>query len=116
MTAQDHNKTVAIIYSVLGLLLAGAAIVWLVRDIRRHEDWVLAIYKDALMIAAAVISACLLTTVYGMVRRRRWARVLALVTTVFYIWLFPLGTLLAVYIWWFLHSDGAKQLYSKSSL
>ncbi len=115
MTAQDHNKTVVIIYSILGFLLAGAAIVWLIRDIRRHQDWALAIYKDALMIAAAVISTCLLITVYGMRRRRRWGRVLALITTVFYIWFFPLGTLLGVYIWWYLHSDGAKQLYSRSS-
>jgi chromate transport protein ChrA len=115
MTAQDHNKTISIIYSFLGLVLAGAAIVWLVRDLRQ-KDWALTIYKDALFIAAAVISTCLLATVYGMLRRKGWARILALVTTVFYVWLFPLGTLLAVYIWWFLHSDGARQIYSKPSL
>lgn len=113
MTPQDHNKTITIIYSFLGVVLAGAAVVWLVRDLRQ-KDWVLAIYKDALCIAAAVISTCLLSVVYGMLRRRRWARGLALVTTVFYVWLFPLGTILAVYIWWFLHSEGAKQLYSIS--
>jgi len=111
MTPQDHNKTIVIIYSVLGFLLAGAAIVWLIRDIRRHQDWALAIYKDALMIASAVISTCLLTTVYGMVRRKLWARILALITTIFYVWLFPLGTILAVYLWWFMHSEGAKHLY-----
>lgn len=115
MTPQDHNKTISIIYSFLGLGLASAAIVWLVRDLRQ-KDWALAVYKDALFIASAVIAICLLSTVYGMVRKRRWARVLALITTVFFVWLFPLGTLLAVYLWWFMHSDGAKQLYSKSSL
>jgi len=115
MTPQDHNKTVVIIYSFLGMVLAGAAIIWLGKDVRRHQDWVLAIYKDAPMIAAAVISICLISTVYGMIRRKRWARILALITTVFYIWLFPLGTILAVYIWWFMHSEGAKQLYSSST-
>lgn len=115
MAPQDHNKTVVIIYSILGFLLAGTAIVVVVRDLKQ-KDWALAIYKDELFIASAVISTCLLSTVYGMIKRRRWARVLALVTTAFYIWLFPLGTLLAIYIWWFLHSEGAKQLYSKSSL
>ncbi|HYX71969.1 MAG TPA: hypothetical protein VE732_04305 [Nitrososphaera sp.] len=115
MTPQDHNKTIAIIYSLPGFLLAGTAIVWLLIDLRQKE-WALTIYKDALFIAAAGISTYLLATVYGMIRRRRWARVLALITTVFYVWLFPLGTLLAIYIWWFLHSDGAKQLYSKPSI
>jgi hypothetical protein len=115
MTAQDHNKTIAIIYSLPGFLLTGAAIVWLVRDLRQ-KDWALAVYKDALFIAAAIISIYLLATAYGIIRRRRWARALALITTVVYVWLFPLGTLLAIYIWWFLHSDGAKQLYSKPSL
>jgi hypothetical protein len=114
MTAQDHNRTITIIYSVLGLLLAGTAIVLLVRDLRQ-KDWLLAIYKDELFIASSVLSTCLLSTVYGMLRRRRWARVLALVTTIFYVWLFPLGTLLAVYLWWFLHSQGAKTLYKGSA-
>ena len=112
MTPQDHNRTIAIIYSFLGLVLAGAAIIWLLKDLRRHQDWALAIYKDAPLIAAAVISTCLLTAVYGMIRRRRRARILVLVTTAFYVWLFPLGTLLAVYIWWFLHSEDGKQLYN----
>ena len=115
MTPKDHHRTVTIIYSFLGLLLAGAAIAWLVRDLRRHQDWVLAIYKDALLIAATVISICLLTTVYGMLRRRRWVRVLAMITTVFFVFLFPLGTILAIYIWWFMHSEGAKLFYSRSS-
>jgi FtsH-binding integral membrane protein len=114
MTSQDHNRTIVIIYSFLGLVLAGAAIIWLGKDVRRNQNWLLAIYKDAPLIAAAIVSTCLLFTVYGMLRRRRWARVLALVTTVFYVWIFPLGTLLAVYIWWFLHSEGAKQLYARS--
>jgi hypothetical protein len=114
MTAQDHNRTIVIIYSFLGLVLAGAAIVSLVRDLRQ-KDWALAIYKDELFIASAVLSTCLLSTVYGMLRRRRWGRVLALITTVFYVWLFPLGTLLAVYLWWFLHSEGAKHLYKDSA-
>jgi chromate transport protein ChrA len=115
MTSQDHNKTIAIIYSFLGLVLAGAAIIWLGKDVRRHQNWLLAIYKDAPLIAAAIVSTCLLSTVYGMVRKRRWGRVLALVTTAFYVWLFPLGTLLAVYLWWFLHSEGAKTLYGIST-
>lgn len=116
MTPQDHNRTISIIYSLLGLLLAGTAIILLVRDLSRHHEWARAIYKDELFIAAAVISTYLLTTVYEMIRRNGWTRVLALITTIFFfVFLFPLGIILSVYIWWFMHSDGAKQLYSKPS-
>ncbi len=114
MTPQDHNKSIVLIYSFFGLALAVTGIVLLVRDLKQ-KDWALALYKDALFIASTVLSIYLLTTVYGMVRRRRWGRVMALVTAAFFIWFFPVGTLLGVYIWWFLHSDGAKQLYSRSS-
>jgi hypothetical protein len=113
MTPQDHNKTILIIYSFFGLVLAGTAIVLFVRDLRQ-QDWTLAIYKDALGIAAMVLSIYLLTTVYGMLRRRRWGRILALVTAAFFVWFFPVGTILAVYVWWYMHSEGGKQLYSGS--
>lgn len=62
-----------------------------------------------------LLMAFLLSTAYGLLSRRRWGRILALVSTVLFVWLFPLGTALAIYVWWFLHSEGGKQLYSKQS-
>jgi hypothetical protein len=53
-----------------------------------------------------------LLTAFGLSRRRRWARIVALIFSVFYVWVFPLGTALAIYTWWFLHSEGGKRLYA----
>ena len=63
-----------------------------------------------------LLMAFLLSIAYGLLRRRPWGRILALVSTVLFVWLVPLGTALAVYAWWFLHSEGGKQLYSRPSV
>jgi len=62
-----------------------------------------------------LLMAFLLSTSFGLLRRRPWGRILALISTVLFVWLVPLGTALAVYAWWFLHSEGGKRLYSKQS-
>lgn len=115
MTPQDHSKTLAIIYSLLGVITAGAATYMLVEDLSQLEHWARVLFKDARFIAASVIAICLLAAPYRLFRRRRWARILSLITTVFYVWLFPLGTILAVYTWWFMHSEEAQQFYTASN-
>jgi hypothetical protein len=52
-----------------------------------------------------------LLTTYGILKKKRWGRILALALSGLYVWVFPLGTLLAIYTWWFLHSEGSKRLY-----
>jgi hypothetical protein len=49
---------------------------------------------------------------YGLFKRRRWARIAALVSSGLFVLLFPLGTALAIYTWSFMHSEGGKLLYS----
>lgn len=119
MTPQDHNKTLGLIYGFLGSLLAVAAGVEAVRVIalEREMERIRSSTELKVMIPVGlVLMAFLLFTAYGLLRRRRWGRVLALVSTVLFIWLFPLGTALAIYNWWFLHSEGGKQLYSRPSV
>jgi hypothetical protein len=118
MTAQDHNKTLGIIYGFLGGLLTVAAVVELVRVIiiereleRIRSDSLLQI----LILIALILTVIILSTAYGLLRRRRWARIPALILSALFVWLFPLGTALAIYTWWFHHSEGAKNLYSRSS-
>jgi len=118
MTPQDHNKTLGIIYSFLGGLLTLAALVELVRVITLERELERIRTSTELKVVIPVgllLMAFLLSTAFGLLRRRRWGRVLALVSTVLFVWLVPLGTALAIYAWWFLHSEGAKQLYSKQS-
>lgn len=118
MTSQDHNKTLGIIYGFLGWLLTLAGLVELVRVITLEKELERIISSTELKVMIPVglrLMAFLLSIAFGILRRRPWGRVLALVSTILFVWLFPLGTALAVYTWWFLHSEGGKQLYSKQS-
>jgi hypothetical protein len=118
MSPQDHNKTLGIIYGFLGGLLTLAAIVELVRVItlEREVERIRTSTELKVMIPVGLLLMIFLLSIgYGLLTRRPWGRVLALVSTVLFVWLFPLGTALAVYAWWFLHSEGSKRLYSKQS-
>jgi fatty-acid desaturase len=118
MTPHDHNKTLGIIYSFLGGILVLATLVELVRVIvlEKERDRIrLDSFLQIVILIALALMAILLSTAYGLSRRKRWARISALILSGLLIWLFPLGTALAIYTWWFLHSEGAKQLYARSS-
>jgi len=109
MTAQDHNKTLGIIYCLPGVaLIIGLLAVLL----RKHPQDVLPLEFIPVVIVSAVL---LLLIPYGLFKKRRWARICVLVFSGLLVWLFPLGTILAAYTWWFMHSVGAKQLYNISS-
>jgi drug/metabolite transporter (DMT)-like permease len=118
MTPQDHNKTLGIIYCFLGGLLTAAALIELFRVITIEKE-LARIRSDssllALIIVGLLLTVVLLCTAYGLFKRRRWARMSSLILAGLFIWLVPLGTALAIYSWWFLQSEGAKKLYSKSS-
>lgn len=118
MTPRDHNKTLGIIYGFLGGLLAAAALVELVRVITMEKELQRirsSTELKVLILVGVILTVYILSVAYGLLRRRPWARIPALVLSVLFIWLFPLGTALAIYNWWFLHSEGGKQLYSKPS-
>lgn len=118
MTSQDHNKTLGIIYSFLGGLFTLAALIELVRVIILERE-LARIQSDStlqiLITAALAVMVFLYLTAYGLFKRRPWARIFALISSAFFVWLVPLGTALAIYIWWFLQGENGKQLYSRSS-
>lgn len=118
MTPQDHNKTLGIIYGFLGGILTLAALVELVR-IMIIEKELARIQADSLLqiliLVALVLTVLFLFTTYGLFRRRPWARISTLILSALFVWLFPLGTALAVYSWWVMHSEDVKHLYSHSS-
>jgi hypothetical protein len=55
----------------------------------------------------------LVSTAYGVIMKRRWGRILALALTVLFVWFYPLGKMLALYIWWAMHSREGKKIYPK---
>jgi hypothetical protein len=118
MTPHDHNKTLGIIYTFLGGLLTVAALVELIRVITIEKE-LERIRSDtfllSLIIVGLLLTIILLLTACGLFKRRNWARISSLILSGLFIWFFPLGTALGIYTWWFLHSEGAKQIYSKTS-
>jgi drug/metabolite transporter (DMT)-like permease len=118
MSPQDHNKNLGIIYSFLGGLLTVAALVELFRVITIEKE-LARIRSDSsllvLIIVGLLLTIVLLSTAYGLFKRRPWARISSLILAGLFIWLVPLGTALAIYTWSFMFSEGGKQLYTRSS-
>jgi len=121
MTSQDHNKTLCMVYSLLSvafflLLLASPFIIK-----NNVGDPHAPIGSGKLLTIIIVFCLVLLltlllsSTAYGFYKRKRWVRVTASILAILFVWSFPLGTALAIYTWWFIHSEGRKQLYSESS-
>jgi hypothetical protein len=117
MTPQDHNKTLCLIYGFLSavfilLLLASPFIINNnVGD--PHSPISTGKLLTIIVIFCIILlpTLLLLFTAYGLYKRKRWVRVTASILAILFVWSFPLGTALAVYTWWFIHSEGSKQLF-----
>lgn len=108
MTPQDHNKTLVILLSAISVLwtLVLLASPWIVEQTFRHQDQI----PTAVLVFGFVSLMALLfwSTAITMHRRKPVGRKLALISAAVALLPFwPLG----VYIWWFMHSEGAKQMY-----
>jgi hypothetical protein len=109
MTPRDHNRTLGIIHGLLGaLVLAGLAMA-AISEARRHPADALERLRWMLYVIPKPLSQLL--TGFGLLKTRSWGRILAFMLSAVYVWVSPLGTLLAVYTIWFLQGEGARQLY-----
>jgi O-antigen/teichoic acid export membrane protein len=117
MSPPDHNKTLAIIYSLLGIFftLPILASPWiLAKNVdsypspRRDEQIIIAVVVFCVVLTLALL---FLATALSLYRRRPSGRKLALVSSVL---LLPLLPPAALYTWYFMHSEGAKQMYRKT--
>lgn len=112
MTSRHHNKTVGITHGLVGaLVLTGLTVAAALEARRRPSD---AAERLRWMLYVLPLPLLQLFTAYGVFTIRRWGRVLALLLSVFYVLLFPLGTLLAIYTWWVLYSEDGRQLYGSA--
>lgn len=109
MSPLDHNKTLGFIHGLVGVLvllgLIGAAVF---EARRRPSD---AAQRLAWMLYILPLPVFQLLTAFGLFARRKWGRILALIFSVFYVWVFPLGTMLAIYAWYVLYGETGRQLY-----
>lgn len=112
MTPHDHNKTIGIAYGFIGLLTFIVLIALAITDIRKSHavNHVLGLPKELYFLPFPLLN---FLTSYGVFMKRMWGRLLALILSVLYIWIFPLGTALAIYTWYFLHSPGGKALFQR---
>lgn len=108
MSPQDHNKTLVILHSAIGLFFTIGLLSspWIIAYNVKHRDQI----PIMIVVLGIVFLMSLLfwSTAIGMYRRKPVGRKLALIAAVValpIIW--PLG----VYTWWFMHSEGAKQMY-----
>jgi hypothetical protein len=114
MSPQDHNKTLVLIYSLLGgfFTLPLLASLWiLAKNVagypppRRGDQILVAVIVLCVVLTLALL---FLATALSLYRRRPAGRGLALVSSVA---LLPLLPPAAVYTWWFMHSEGGKRMY-----
>jgi hypothetical protein len=120
MTSRDHSKALGIIYGLLGLpfiLLILASPLIIPRNIdsypsQRRPGQIL--MAAGIFCFVLLIALLLLFTAYGLIKGKSQARTIALIIAVLLVWWFPLGTALAIYSWWFLHSEGGKRFYLKN--
>lgn len=108
MSTQDHNKTLVIIHAAIGAFYTCGLIAspWIIAQNFRRPGQVpsaVAVFGIVFFVALLFWSAAIC-----MHRRTRIGRKLALIAapfTLFGFW--PV----AIYTWWFMHSEGAKSLY-----
>ena len=108
MSTQDHNKTLVMLHSAIGAFYTCGLIAspWIIAQNFRRPGLIpsaIAIFGIVFLLALLFISAAIL-----MHRRKRLGRTLALIAVPFSLFSFwPV----AIYTWWFMHSDGGKSLY-----
>lgn len=108
MSTEDHNKTLSILHATIGAFytLGLVASPWIIaQNFWRREQIPTAIAIFGFVFLMAVL---FWSTAIAMRRRKPWGRKLALISVVGTI---PIFGLVGIYTWWFMHSDGAKQIY-----
>ena len=111
MTTKDHNETLAGIHVLVGSVFAFGLLAspWIIaQNFRRREQIPLAIIVFGFVF---LVSVLMFWTAIAMWKQKPIGRKLAMYSAAILIIIFwPAG----IYAWWFVHSDGARQLYGAS--
>jgi len=113
MSPEDHNKTLVVIHSLVGgfFTLPLIAAPWVIA--KNVDSYPSPRREGQIIIAAVAVSVVLLlalmflSTAVGLYRRKLWGRRLAFISSVLLL-VWPPA---AAYTWWFIHTEGGKQLY-----
>ncbi len=115
MSPADHNKTLVVLYSLISALFTLPLLVLplillaypplLTKNLKRPDEILIATVVYGLVVLFSLLFPL---TGYGLYKRKRISRSLALISAVM---LLPVCWPLGVYTWWFMHTEGGKQLY-----
>src|SRR5437868_3654361 len=115
MTTQNHNKLIGIVLGLLGCVVAGLALSILIQILLARGAKSRPILREPFVYTelpvGLALSLLLWATAYGVLRKRRWARLMSLAVTAPLALIYPLGTILAVSVWKFMQGKRALTLY-----
>lgn len=121
MAPQDHNKLLGVLHLVYGglntlLMLLFVVMFALIWGTSPRGDWAfLAIGLTIMLAGFALVVLPSLLAGYGLLKRRGWAKLFAIISAALAAMNFPHGTALCVYTIWFLTSDTGKTIYDKTN-
>lgn len=128
MTTEEHNRTLGILHLVYGglhaliLLMVMLFVIPILIGIgttgtSRDADgaMLMVIFLSIFALFWAAITIPSFVAGYGMLKRKSWAKVWAMVAGGVAGMHFPLGTALCVYTFWFLFSNGGNKMYENMS-
>jgi hypothetical protein len=120
MTAEEHNKTLATLYFIYGAMhgLTLLALLLLVL-IAKLATPLAELITTSTIVVGMIVFVILLLTVgvlpvivgYGLRKRSRWVKSLALALAIVSLINIPIGTALGIYTFKFFKSEGGVRLY-----
>ena len=121
MTPEDHNKVIGIMHLIYGglftlvtimmffvFVVMGGMLSGLPQEPGTPPPVFFIGIFGFILIVYALLSIPPLIAGYGMLKKRSWARVAAIIASALSALSFPFGTALAVYSFWFLFGDAGK--------
>src|SRR5438046_2651924 len=126
MTPADHNKVIGILHVVYGgfsvlMMIAMSAIFLGVFGLIAAEQprgdappmFIVTIVIVFMFLAYVVFAVPSFLGGYGLLKQKRWAKVMTIVAAAIAAMSFPFGTALCVYTLWFLFGEKGRALYDK---
>ncbi len=126
MTPADHNKTIGILHLVYGgfsviimvlMVAVFGSVFGFIGNSQPSGDeppfFMIAIMMAFMFILYVVLAVPSFIGGYGLLKRKKWGKVMAIVAAIIAAMSFPFGSALCVYTLWFLFGDKGRSLYDK---
>ena len=118
MTPEEHNSWLArahLAYGTLSVLLFGVVIAWVFREgFRDPMDVIFTVVGiSVVLLGNLVFIAPSFVAGWALLKRKRWAKMAAIVAGATAAMYFPFGPAVTIYTYWFLFGKAGRALYDK---